>query len=113
MLSKKQRLNLGKEQGFSVFYSKSTLKFSTEHFRVFSKKAENFKAAVVIPKKMVSQAVARNRLKRKIYESLRVSKLFNMRIEIVLILKKREVEEQDVDEEISKIYKKINEKNYC
>lgn len=67
MLAKKERLNRAE---FSRFFSGGTRYHSSFFTIVFSPHAE-FHASVVVPKKILSSAVKRNKLRRRTYDALR------------------------------------------
>ena len=67
MLSKNERLS---REEFTSAFSSGKRVHST-FASVIVKKADTFKAAVVVPKKVHKSAAGRNRLRRQIYEMLR------------------------------------------
>ena len=67
MLRKKERLN---REAFNRFFSAGTRTHS-QSFGLVYVPHPTFHASVVVPKKIVQKAVARNKLRRRIYDILR------------------------------------------
>ncbi len=109
MLPKKQKLNLGKSNNRSIFSSSE--KFKTAHFLFFFRSGASFKASVVIPKRKVSLAAKRNRLKRRIYSILDDHQIRNRKIQLVVLLTKAIKPEAKISKEITQALDLINERN--
>ncbi|MEA2056402.1 MAG: ribonuclease P protein component [Patescibacteria group bacterium] len=111
MLPKNKRLNLGKKEGYSIFSSSLSKSFKTTHFKIFYRKAKVFKTAVIIPKKNVQKAVLRNKLKRKIYGIIEENEDVDIKVSLVLFLRRKDSNLEELNQEIRRIFKKINEKS--
>lgn len=68
MLPKHQRLNLSQEDKRQIFQQSRQEK--TKNFRFYWRPAAEFKAAAIIPKKIVLKAAKRNLLRRQIYAAI-------------------------------------------
>lgn len=62
------------------------------NIRILKNQADHFRAAIVIPKRIIAKAVDRNRLKRKIAECLAKNNLSNFDIMIILKINAKEQE---------------------
>lgn len=85
MLSKNSRLNLSKPENKRIF--KESFKESS-HFKVYYRRAPNkaFKAAAIVPVRLVRKAVRRNALRRQIYTTLASHPVRNSELELVVML---------------------------
>lgn len=92
-----KRLNFGKEkrllnkQSFSLVFTQNDYKFFYSHFLLLIKKNDYLapRIGIIIPKKIVKNAVDRNLLKRKIRESFRKNQTNISKIDIVFLLTKK------------------------
>ncbi len=107
MLSKEQRLNLGKTKNRNIFSSSNKLKIN--RFLIFYRPGKTFKASAVVPKKKINLAVDRNRIKRKIYSILEKHQIRKNKIEIVILLTNSVSPEAKIANEIIKALDQINE----
>lgn len=84
MLPKSRRLNLKNSEAQSIF--RQGKKLQSPSFKYFFRKADEFRAAVVIPKKHIRLAVKRNLLKRQVYQILQNLNLEVLKLELVVLL---------------------------
>lgn len=98
-----KRLNFSKEkrllkkQSFSLVFKKNDKKIYYKNFLILIKKNEYLvpRLGIIIPKKIVKNAVDRNLLKRKIRESFRKNQLDLVRIDIIFLLTKKSKLDRD------------------
>lgn len=85
MLSKNSRLNLSRPENKRIF--KESFKESG-HFKVYYRCAPNkaFKAAAIVPVRLVKKAARRNWLRRQIYTILASHPVRNSELELVVML---------------------------
>ena len=81
MLPKKERLS---REEFTQAFSRGR-KTHTAYASIITHKAADFKAAVVVPKKVYKSAVTRNRMRRRVYGLLKP--LCHNRTHYIVILK--------------------------
>lgn len=108
MLSKKFRLH--KKSDFDEF-SKSPNKFYSNNFVLrFIKNNDNISCfAVVVSKKISLKAVIRNKIRRRIYEIIRLNmNNFKKGFNVIVFVKKGvlEIEYQELEKELLYIFKK-------
>ncbi len=84
-------------------------------FKVFfaRSKRSDYRMAVVVSKKIAKSAVVRNRIRRRLYESVRKQALLNNQsVDVVFVVQKdtlAEVDSKALDTQVSKACKKIIE----
>jgi ribonuclease P protein component len=83
MLSKKQRLN---REDFSVVF-KSGKRKQSDYCTLISRAAPDFRAAVVVSKKVAKTAVERNSIRRRVYALLSTCGLTKGRQNLIVIVK--------------------------
>jgi len=109
MISKKHRFHghnsvsrvrggRAQSQHLKVFYSRKTNK-------------QDYRMAVVVSKKISKSAVVRNRIRRRIFESVRTQKILeNHRVDVVFVVHSVEIEtipSKELNDEIKKACLKI------
>jgi len=108
MLAKKFRLH--KKSDFDKLAKSPNKFYSNNLFLRFIENEEDFNSfAVVISKKISSKAVIRNKIRRRIYEIIRLNmNNFKKSFKIVIFVKKGvlEMEYSDLEKEILYIFKK-------
>lgn len=87
MLPKSKKLNLSLEENKNVLRTKPVI---SEHFFIYRSKKETvgFAAAVVIPKKTLQKATARNRVKRHLYQVVAALESRIKTTRVVILMKK-------------------------
>ena len=108
MIAKKFRLS--KKSDFSKLVQSSNKFYSSNFVLKFIKDQENLNHfAVVVSKKISLKAVVRNKIRRRIYELLRLNMSnFKLGFKIIIFVKKSilELKYQEIEKELLDIFKK-------
>ena len=108
MLQKKNRFH-----GHNSVSKVRGKKFRGEGFSVYAArtKRDDFRMAVVVSKKTAPSAVVRNRIRRRLYEAVRVQNtLQNQPVDVVFVVHEEAVAKQDsaiLDMQIAKILQSV------
>lgn len=109
MLSKKNRLNLGKRENIQIL--KTARRIVGENFAIYFQKTSDFsKFSVIIPKKTNKKAVQRNFLRRKYYsfiEEVIKEKNFEGNRNIILLHRKNSEELKKIKADLREVLMKI------
>jgi ribonuclease P protein component len=110
MLRKSQRLNLSLPQNRKIFREKH---LSSKNLTLYFRNANQFKAAVVIPKKNVPLAVDRNQVRRILYIQIRQCEKLCANKEILILYRSpNSLREKDkrkmIEKELGELLKKAN-----
>ncbi len=107
MLPKDSRLNLVKPINRRIF--KEDFKQSN-HFKLYYRQSlsNDFKAAVVIPVKIINKAAHRNKLRRLLYSTIETHSIKNCGLELVVMMIKKPVKnEKRLKEELGVLLNKL------
>lgn len=104
MLPKKKRLNLYLDEN-NLLFSEGK-RFHSPNFVFFIRKAKEFKISVVVSKKVAKNATDRNKIRRMIYSFFH-DKKNQFLIEIIIIVKKKQLSFSILSKDLEITLKKI------